>query len=107
MAVREEDIQELAEGLKPVLKIPWWGRVLIFIVKLLPLPPWIKLILPIIIGIIEAIPDRSERQAARREMEEAARAAKGGDNSKIEQVVKKHWRRRCEGVGCQSDLVRE
>lgn len=92
------------DNIERTLDVPWWAKALAFIVKFLPLPPWIKLLIPLIIQIIEAIPSREERKAAKREITEAVELAKDGYTKPLEDVVSKHWKRHCDGVACPADL---
>jgi hypothetical protein len=86
------------------IKIPWWAKILVFIVRFLPLPPglvWIKAVLPAIIAAIEALPAH-ERQSAREELVAAAeQARKTGDAQNLALVLRK----RCTGIACPSDTI--
>lgn len=83
------------------LKIPLWGKVLVLFSKFLPIPPWLKAILPVIIGIIEALP-KWQRTQAKEELVTASRdSVRQGSAQPLLPVVKKH----CSGIGCPPNLV--
>lgn len=83
------------------LDLPFWGRIIVFIINLLPIPAWIKVVIPIIIAIIEKLP-RDQRAAARQELVAAAmQAKKDGNAAALLPVLHKH----CSGVACAPELV--
>lgn len=83
------------------LDLPFWGRIVVFIVNLLPIPAWIKVVIPIIIALIEKLP-KDQRQAARDELLQAAKAAKAtGNADALLPILHKH----CSGVACGPGLV--
>lgn len=89
------------------LDLPFWGRIVVFIVNLLPIPAWIKLVIPIIIAIIQKLP-REERAAARQELMDAAKQAGRDKNADaLMPLVKKHcWGGMC-GPGLVGDAARD
>jgi hypothetical protein len=83
------------------LDLPFWGRIVVFIINLLPIPAWIKVVIPVIIALIEKLP-REQRLAARQELVDAARKAKSdGNASALMPILHKH----CSGVACPPGLV--
>lgn len=84
------------------LPVPWWAKAISWIVAIIPAPllgplSWIKIVLPLVIKIIESIPDKDARKEAISELKQSVKdAKKTGDWTGVEGVMKKH----CEGVGC-------
>ena len=59
--------------IKKVIDLPWWADLLLWIVNILPLPVWVKAVINLIKKIIETIPDPTERETAKKELNEAAK----------------------------------
>jgi Mg2+/Co2+ transporter CorB len=85
------------------ITIPFWARILLLVVKFLPIPIWIKTIIELLIQIIEAIPGREERLKARKELVSLVQHAKAtGDSQPLADFSKKM----CGGiVGCGGGQV--
>jgi hypothetical protein len=96
------DLEDLAGEIKDGLnlKVPLWGKILSFAVNFLPIPPWLKVLLPVVIGLIERLP-HGEKQAAKAALMAAAKEAKRtGNADALVPVVKQY----CSGMGCPPEL---
>jgi hypothetical protein len=95
----EQEIETASGGLD--LHLPLWGKLLVFGARFLPIPGWLKALLPIAIGLIEALP-KQQRTEAKKEIKRAAQESVRSGNA--ENLVRT-YRQRCSGIGCPPDLV--
>jgi hypothetical protein len=82
------------------LNIPLWGKILVFGAKFLPIPAWLKAMLPIVIGVIESLP-HGQKESAKTELVAAAKEARRtGSAAPLVPVMKRY----ASGVGSAPDL---
>lgn len=80
-------------------QVPFWAKALLFVVRMLPIPAWIKLLVEAVIYFIDRLPE-PEKSMAKAELKAAVKTR---DAKEIERVAKKI----CYGVGCPPDTKGE
>lgn len=84
---------------------PIWLRLAIGI---LPVPVWLKNLIPIVYALIKSLP-KDSWERLRSKLRTAAHNVKDGEpHTEVTKVLletTEHLHRRCEGIGCPSDIV--